>query len=217
MDYDKPNAWGNPREVESDISVVLPGTLETVKDYCGQVALDLGLETGEASGDRLVFRDPFRFPLFFSTELSVELSERRDVIGAYVVGSGLGGRDSRQYVAKLVRAFSQRLQERSLQIQEGEKGKHRRRMLLTSLLALQWLPVALAAPMLIVPRASAGGKVANLFALVWFCLLFVLPVGAELSRRHLTGTGSPDDYGMFAGMVLVALASVAFFALAGII
>jgi hypothetical protein len=170
---------------------------EEVRGLCREVAADLGLVVVEDDPSRLRLRDPFLLRVF-PVEVVVGIQGEYGGVEVKVTGySGAGGSIAQpRYVDRLITVFAERVQRggRSSEAAfEKPEGRRARRMMLSYLRLIQWIPLALLIPVAIAAQAYLDGLKQVALLVAWCYVVVEVPLVASFFRRRLTGIGSLGD------------------------
>jgi hypothetical protein len=170
-----------------------PEELHTV---CREVAADLGLAVVDDDPDILHLRDPFLLRAF-PVEVVVKSQGDYGDIQVQVVGyAGAGVVAQTQYLERLIQALAERVQrggrfsERAF---ETAERKRRRRMMLRYLRVVQWVPLSLLLPLIVVTQIYMDGLKPMAVLVAWCYLVVAAPLVASCFRRRVAGVGSAFD------------------------
>jgi hypothetical protein len=201
---------GLPAQQVVEKSVTIPGTVGDARQACMEVARDMGLAPSSQSPPSLVLRER---PRAFSTspDIAVHITQQEGEVRIYVVGSTWPGWSTweRRYVARVVDAFTQRVQRQmgfpSTPSQPG-RAKRWRRVGIGLLKMVEWIPLPMFGAAIVIPIAVWGAG-RSVFWWSWpafVCVSFALQRSALLARRRLIGTACRTDYAA-AGLAIVVL------------
>lgn len=170
---------------------------EEMRALCREVGLDLGLVVAEDDPSRLHFREPFLLRV-----VPVDVVVRIQGEYGHVEVQVTGYRDVNwsivppRYLDRLVHALADRAQHGGKPSPDAFETPQRvrgRRMMLGYLRVIQWIPLALLVPLVVVTQVYGDGLKPVAILVAWCYLVVAVPLAASVFHRRIAGVGSPWD------------------------